>query len=121
MRQKYGLTQIEFNVIMILYNNPDIDTASQIVFGKRIVKSHVSAAIHGLTEKGYLQGFYKQGNRKSLHLKILPAANDLLQEGDRAQHQFVDRLLQGFTEEEKKHCYNTFMRICQNAADGLSE
>ena len=40
--KKYGLTYMEFGVLMFLYNNPQYNTAAQIVSMRHIPKSHVS-------------------------------------------------------------------------------
>lgn len=50
--KKYGLTYMEFGVLMFLYNNPQYNTAAQIVSMRHIPKSHVSISVKSLMEKG---------------------------------------------------------------------
>ena len=54
--KKYGLTYMEFGVLMFLYNNPQYNTAAQIVSMRHIPKSHVSISVKSLMEKGLLRG-----------------------------------------------------------------
>ena len=50
--KKYGLTYMEFGVLMFLYNNPQYNTAAQIVSVRHIPKSHVSISVKSLMGKG---------------------------------------------------------------------
>lgn len=59
--KKYGLTYMEFGVLMFLYNNPQYNTAAQIVSMRHIPKSHVSISVKSLMEKGLLRGRKVQG------------------------------------------------------------
>ena len=40
--QNYDLTQMEFDILMFLANNPQFDTAAEIVRIRKLTKSHVS-------------------------------------------------------------------------------
>ena len=55
--KKYGLTYMEFGVLMFLYNNPQYNTAAQIVSMRHIPKSHVSISVKSLMEKGLLREY----------------------------------------------------------------
>ena len=46
--RKFGLTYMEFTVLMFLQNNPQYDTAAQIVKIRRLTKSHVSVTLKSL-------------------------------------------------------------------------
>ena len=49
-----GLNQAEMDVLLFLANNPPYDTARDIVRRRGLAKSHVSAAVESLAEKGLL-------------------------------------------------------------------
>ena len=53
--EKYDMTSIEVDVMLFLANNPQFDTAAEIVSIRKIAKSHVSLAVSRLTERGYLE------------------------------------------------------------------
>ena len=98
--QKYGLTYMEYTVLMFLVNNPQYDTAAQIVKIRRLSKSHVSVSVRGLQEKGLVKGVYYPGNQKTLHLQLTEEAAPIVEEGIAAQMRFGAKLVEGFTPEE---------------------
>lgn len=98
--QKFGLTYMEFTVLMFLANNPQYDTAAQIVRVRRLTKSHVSVSLRTLQEKKLVAGVYYPGNRKTVHLKVEQAAQRIVDAGREAQKAFAACLIKGFTPEE---------------------
>ena len=96
----YGLTYMEFTVLMFLQNNPKYDTAAQLVKIRRLSKSHVSVSVKGLQEKGLVNGVYYPGNQKTLHLQLTKKAEPVVEAGIRAQREFGAMLVRGFTPEE---------------------
>ena len=98
--REYGLTYMEFTVLMFLQNNPQYDTAAQIVKLRRLTKSHVSISLKGLQERGMVRGVYFPGNQKTLHLQLTDAAKPVVEAGLAAQKEFGDILIRGFSPEE---------------------
>ena len=96
----YGLTYMEFTVLMFLQNNPKYDTAAQLVKIRRLSKSHVSISVRGLIEKDLLAGIYYPGNQKTLHLHLTEKANSIIEAGIKAQRAFGAMLVRGFSQEE---------------------
>lgn len=96
----YGLTYMEFTVLMFLQNNPKYDTAAQLVKIRRLSKSHVSVSVKGLQEKGLVNGVYYPGNQKTLHLQLTKKAEPVVEAGLAAQKEFGASLVRGFTPEE---------------------
>lgn len=96
----YGLTYMEFTVLMFLQNNPKYDTAAQLVKIRRLSKSHVSVSVKGLQEKGLVNGVYYPGNQKTLHLQLTKKAEPVVEAGLAAQKKFGASLVRGFTPEE---------------------
>lgn len=62
--EKYGLTQIEYDIVMFLYNNPQYRTAADIVKIRRLAKSHVSIGVKLLAQKGIIAKHREDGNKK---------------------------------------------------------
>ena len=96
----YGLTYMEFTVLMFLQNNPKYDTAAQLGKIRRLSKSHVSVSVKGLQEKGLVNGVYYPGNQKTLHLQLTKKAEPVVEAGLAAQKEFGASLVRGFTPEE---------------------
>ena len=91
---------MEYDILMFLHNNPQYDTATDIIKIRHLTKSHVSMALKNLEKRGLLQSFYAVDNKKSRHLRIMPSAADIVTAGEAAQQQFGHRLFQDFTEDE---------------------
>lgn len=53
---KYQLTPIEAKIIRFLYNNPEKNTATDIVELRMLQKGNVSAAVESLVNKSLLVG-----------------------------------------------------------------
>ena len=49
---RYELTQMEYDILMFLHNNPQNNTAAEIVKIRKSTKSHVSTSLKTLENKG---------------------------------------------------------------------
>lgn len=112
--REFGLTYMEFTVLMFLANNPQYDTAAQIVKIRKLTKSHVSISVKGLQEKGLLKGVYFPGNHKTLHLLLTQQAKPVVEAGHAAQNEFGRMLLRGFTQEEAEQLQALVKKIHDN-------
>lgn len=83
--KKYGLTQMEFNILLFLANNPEFDTAAQITKKRAFTKSHVSMSVRSLEERGLLTGEYYGADRRTIHLKLTDAAAPMVSDGKNVQ------------------------------------
>ena len=98
--EKYELTYMEFTVLMFLANNPQYDTATQIVRYRHLAKSHVSISIRSLQERGLILGEHKGGNHRTIHLSVAGKATDIIAAGRAAQKKFCEIVFAGFSKEE---------------------
>ena len=117
--QKYGLTHMEFVVLMFLANNPGFDTAAQIVRFRRLTKSHVSLAVRALLERGFLIGVDGVDDRRTIHLSLTEDAEEIVAMGRQTQQQFVKVILEGFSQEERDLISQFMVRIDQNIKDHI--
>jgi len=118
---RYQLTQMEYDILMFLHNNPAYTTATDIVSVRRLTKSHVSSALKLLEEKGYIRRFYEANNSKTVHIEILESAEGILQEGHIVQMDFFDTIFWGFSGEERNQYRMLLYRIYENIEKGLEE
>lgn len=117
--EKYGLTYMEFTVLMFLANNPQFDTASEIVKYRHLTKSHVSMSIRSLEDKGLLKGEHHEPNRKTIHLTVLDAADAIVSDGRGAQQTFGKILFDRFSDSEYKQLTSFMRRIDENIANHI--
>ena len=112
--REFALTYMEFTVLMFLYNNPQYDTAAQIVSVRQLTKSHVSMTVKSLRERRLIEGIYFHGNHKTLHLRLTPAAEPVIKAGSAAQEAFGTQLVKGMSQEEIKQLIRLKERIHAN-------
>lgn len=116
---RYGLTQIEYDILMFLHNNPQHNTAAEIVKIRKSTKSHVSTSLKDLENKGLIRKIKSEDNKKHIEIVLLDKAELIVEAGINAQKQFARNVLSGLTEEEKRICINIFDKICCNAEEQL--
>ncbi len=119
VRKKYGLTKMEYSILMFLYRNPSCDSAASIVQSGQFTKSHVSAAVRVLEKRKYIIGKYMDNNYKTIHLKLTGQAEEILREASKAEKRYADRIFEGFTEREMQQINNLLERICENSESEL--
>ncbi len=118
---RYQLTQMEYDILMFLHNNPTYTRATDIVSIRRLTKSHVSSTLKMLEDKGYIRRFYEANDSKTAHIEVLELAEGILQEGYNAQMDFFDTVFFGFSEEERNQYRTLLDRIYENVEKGLEE
>ena len=114
VQTQYGMTQMEINLLLQLANNPEIDTAAQVVKSGKLSKSQVSTAVDHLVNTGYLA---RRLDGRRIHLKLLPPALEVVEEGRRRQAIFREAVFEGIPVEEQEKLNSIMLRIVTNARD----
>ena len=97
---QWDLTHNELDVILFLFNNPQLDRASDVSLHRGMAKSHVSLSVASLEAKGLLLRQPDEQDRRTVHLKLLEDALDIARQGRDTQHAFFSRIYAGLTPEE---------------------
>lgn len=98
--RQWDLTRNELDVLLFLYNNPQLDRAADIVCCRGIAKSHVSQSVASLEKRGYLRRQVDPEDRRTIHLALTEDAIPPAQQGRSAQQDLGALLTQGLTREE---------------------
>ena len=114
---RYGLTQMEYDILMFLHNDPQHNTAAEIVKVRKSTKSHVSTSLKKLEDKGLVERIQSKVNKKHIEIVLLDKAELIVEAGINAQKRFAQNVLSGLTEEEKCMCIIVFDKICNNAEE----
>lgn len=112
--RKYKIKHREFDILMYLANNPNQATATDIVKKHNLSKSHVSVSLRALEERGFVVGEFHGTNRRTIYLKLIDGAKEVLDEGKAAQKEFFDAVFGGFSQEELKNFANYISRLKKN-------
>ncbi len=118
--EKYRVTAAEFDIVMLLGQAADLDTATELVRALNIAKSQVSMSIKHLEERDYIIRTYKGNNRRTIHLKLCEAANALLQEGKVAQENFFKIALKGYSAEDIERISSNIRLMSNNIREYLN-
>lgn len=118
---RHGLALTEVDIIAFLHNNPERDTAADIVELRMMQKGNVSQAVESLLQKGMVRREPDSGDRRRIHLKLTEAAERIAPEISASRDALLDKLFRGFTPEEKSVYSALTLRIFENAAESLKE
>ena len=118
---RYKLTQMEYDILMFLYNNPQYNTAADIVKIRKSTKSHVSTSLKFLEDRGLIEKKQSEDNKKHIQIFLLDPAHEIVRTGLNVQKQFMNNMFQGLTEEEMMMCKSVFRKICDNAEKYLND
>ena len=81
----------------------------------------MSTVIEALVRRGILERFYRDGNRKTIHLRLLPAAWEIARRGQAIQQQYSELLVADFSPEEKALLDGFLDRIARNVNHALAK
>lgn len=113
--EKSELTQMEYDILMFLYNNPQYKTAADIVKVRKSTKSHVSTSLKSLEDRGLVEKKQSEDNKKHIEIVLLDSTQEIIQSGLNIQSEFIKNMFEGLTEEEMIICKSVFGKICNNA------
>lgn len=96
--EKYDLRQMEYDILMFLYNNPKYNTAADIVRIRKSTKSHVSTSLKVLENRGLIERRVDPANKKRVTIHLLQLANEVIEDGKWAQKEFAQDMFDGLTQ-----------------------
>ena len=118
--EKYQLRQLEYDILMFIYNNPEYNTAADIVRIRKSTKSHVSISLKVLEDRGFIERRVDKDNKKHVTIHLLQLANEVIEDGIWAQKEFAQDMFEGLSEEEIKVFMNIFQKVYENAERMIS-
>ncbi len=118
---QYGLTAMELSILLFLANDPECDTATDIVEIRHLAKSYVSTSIRSLEEQVYLKKEHRNGDHRTTRLVLLPPAQEVINAGRQAQTDFMSILTGNFSEDEICELETFLNRMNDNVCRALKE
>ena len=114
-----GLSKLQIDVLLFLYNNPEHDTAQSVCSLRGLAKSNVSKGVDGLVRRGLLERRTDPDNRRTVRLKLTDKALPVVREGAACQDKFFRQLLQGISPAEMETVQRLFSQIHENVRKNL--
>lgn len=100
--QEIGMPQTAFDILMFLANNPEFDTARDIVECRYIKANLVSVNVESLVREGYLTREKSPGDRRKIRLVCTEKAGPVVERGRQLQSQFAGEMFKNVDERQKE-------------------
>lgn len=117
----HDLQMIDIHILLFLKNNPDLNTARDIVTSRGLSKSNVSNALEKLRIRGMVSLKEDSESRRIQRIFLEPEGERTARELKKTQAQCFERMLAGFSEEEREIMNHNFRRIDANVTAALKE
>ena len=112
---RYQITQNEADIIAFLANNPDFDTARDIVEMRMIAKSYISKSVENLIKKGFIVRISDKEDRRIIHLQLTNSSIPIIDDARLKQKEFVETLFVGMDAYEIDTFESLLTKIFDNA------
>lgn len=112
---EFRISKTALDILLFLYNNPELYTARDISVFRNIKPNVVSLHVDKLVSQGYLLRQPVNGDRRKIRLVCTEKAAPVTQKGRAMQRQFFMQLMNGLSEEELEIFKRCFQVIADNA------
>lgn len=109
-----NIPQTAFDILMFLANNPDYQTARDIVEIRKIKANLVSVNVEKLVKEGYLTRESLSGDRRKTRLCCTQKAQPVIEQGRRLQENFFEGLFQNVAHEQRESFFKTMEQMSLN-------
>lgn len=117
--KEYHLTGTEMTVLLFIYNNPEQNTATDIIKYSRMAKANISKAVEHLMRRDLLVRTRDAQDRRVVHLCLTETSQCMMPDLLGAAEQYLRGIFAGFTPEEM-HAFSEFNnRMAANAESRL--
>ena len=110
------LPQTAFDILMFLANNPQYQTARDIVKIRNIKANLVSINVDKLVQEGYLTREEVKGDRRKTKLICTKQAQSVIKQGQKLQRDFVAQIFANTSQEEKQ----VFIKVMETMDENLN-
>lgn len=112
--QEIGMPQTAFDILMFLANNPEFDTARDIVECRYIKANLVSVNVESLVREGYLTREKSPGDRRKIRLVCTEKAGPIVERGRQLQSQFAGEMFKNVDERQKEDFFQVLYILESN-------
>ena len=99
--QKYGVRNVELEILLFLYHSSCGDTAKDIVEQKNLSKAHISKSVDNLRAKGFVVLIEDDNDRRKIHIELTQKAEEAAKEMLEVHNDCKRIIMRYVTEEEK--------------------
>lgn len=118
---EHGLSLLEAKVLSFLHNNPDRDTAADIVELRMLPKGNVSQAVESLVQKQLLSRRPDTVDRRRIHLSLTELAAPIVLDLDVLRVRFQAAVFAYISPEEQQQFEQIYRRLGENARNAMNK
>lgn len=118
---EHGLSLLEAKVLSFLHNNPDRDTAADIVELPMLPKGNVSQAVESLVQKQLLSRRPDTVDRRRIHLSLTEPAAPIVLDLDVLRVRFQAAVFANISPEEQQQFEQIYRRLGENARNAMNK
>lgn len=111
----FDLSLIQVKIVSFLHNNPELNTAKEIVEYRMLTKSNVSAAVDDLIRRGYMERKPDVIDRRRVYLYLLEKARPVTEFIDAVMEKLEESLVAGLDEKEIESYKRMKVRLTERA------
>ena len=108
------MPQTAFDILMFLANNPDCNTARDIVEIRGLKANLVSMNVEKLVREGFLERIPDTKDRRKIVLVCREKAKPVIEKGRQLQMDFFESLFGGIDEESRRQFYGVLEKLRTN-------
>lgn len=108
------MPQTAFDILMFLANNPDCNTARDIVEIRGLKANLVSMNVEKLVREGFLERIPDTKDRRKIVLVCREKAKPVIEKGRQLQMDFFESLFDGIDEESRGQFYGVLEKLRTN-------
>lgn len=108
------MPQTAFDILMFLANNPDYNTAKDIVELRGFKANLVSVNVERLVREGYLDRSEFPGDRRKTVLACTPKAQPIIERGWQLQESFFQDIFQDVDEASREIFHRVMEQVDRN-------
>ena len=118
--QEIGMPQTAFDILMFLADNPEFDTARDVVETRYIKANLVSVNVESLVREGYLKREKSLSDRRKTRLVCTEKAWPIVERGRQIQESFVKELFKNIDEQMRADFFQV-LRILEDNLKQIKE
>lgn len=108
------MPQTAFDILMFLANNPDYNTAKDIVELRGLKANLVSVNVERLVKEGYLERNDFPGDRRKTVLACTPKAQPIIRRGEELQEEFFQDIFRDVDEASRENFHRVMEQVDHN-------
>lgn len=112
--QQIKLPQTAFDILMFFANNPQYQTARDVVEIRKLKANLVSVNVDKLVSEGYLERHAAPDDRRKTLLLCTQKAQSIIEQGRAVQELFRERLLENTDEQSREIFFHIIETMEQN-------